>query len=274
MNPNCGREFVPGHYGDKQKVCSGNYIAQCRHCKGKECRKCGGASSYTESCKAWYRQHWGQTRSVPRAIPDPDFEKILSRLKADLFWWSYFVVARESALRKGEQLALSWSDVLDGVAVRSSFVVRGQWKDRQGFRPTKTGEGKVAFLLGPARKALQVLLRTEKKDDGWASRRIWDVTKSSVWSKWTTLQRELGISNPDSHEPFRVHDIRHTAALRTWRATRDITRSQKLLGHKSLSTTTIYTQERPEDFVIDLEKALEKENGKARKAKRKGKGKR
>jgi integrase len=272
LNPNCGREFVPGHYGDKQRVCStGSYIVQCRKCKGKECRKCGGAGSYTETCQAWYRKYWSQTRRVPRAIPDAEFDRILSHLKSDRFWWSYFVVARESALRKGEQLGLTWADVLHGDGVRSSILVRGQWKDRQGFMPMKVGDGKVGYLMGPAQEAILVMLKTVKKEDGWASRRIWDVTRSSVWGKWTTLQRDLGIENPDSHEPYRVHDLRHTAAINAWRATGDITRAQKLLGHKNLATTTIYTQERPEDFVKDLEQKL----GKKRKPGRgKGKGKR
>lgn len=256
LNPHCGKAFVPGHYGDRQLVCTGSYEAQCKKCKGRDCKRCRGRGKYRETCVGWYRGYWSQTRKPPRSVPDEDFRRIVEELRRDVFWRAYVVVARESGLRKGEMLGLTWADVLDGDEIRTSTPIRGQWKDGEGFRPTKTNAGKTGFLLQEARKALEEMLASTGKSGDWRAARIWGVTEARVWGWFTSLQKRLGIRHPDTGRPFRVHDLRHTAALRTYRATRDLHRSQVLLGHKSINTTAIYAQERPEDFVASLEGAL------------------
>lgn len=257
MNPHCGKPFIPGHYGQLQKVCSGSYLASCKRCKGRDCRKCGGKGKYKETCRLWYSHFWATTRKRPRSIPDEDFKKLMSA-EREAFWKSYLVVARESGLRKGEMLGLTWIDVLDGENVKSSTVIRGQWSDVDGFRPTKTDSGKMGFFLEESRVALKSFMKASKTDGAWRESRIWEVTEASVWSWFTSLQRTLGIANPDTGRPYRVHDLRHTAALRTYKATNDLRQAQVLLGHKNANTTSIYAQERPEEFAAGLELALKK----------------
>lgn len=258
MNPRCGKLFTPGHYGKLQKVCGGSCLVDCKRCKGKDCRKCGGKGKYKETCTLWYRNFWSQTRKCPRSIPDADFNRIL-KAEDEAFWSTYLVVARESGLRKGEMLGMAWNDVLDGdLALKSSAVIRGQWSDTKGFCQTKTDSGKIGFILDQSRAALKEFLKTVPKDGPWGSRRIWEVTEASVWTWFTSLQRRVGVSNPDTGRPYRVHDLRHTAALRTYKATGDLRQAQILLSHKSMTTTGIYAQERPEEFAAGLELALRK----------------
>lgn len=257
MNPRCGKLFTPGHYGKLQKVCGGSCLVDCKRCKGKDCHKCGGKGKYKETCTLWYSHFWATTRKRPRSIPDEDFNRLV-KAERDIFWRSYMVVARESGLRKGEMLGLRWADILEGDDIRSSTLVRGQWSDTDGFVPTKTDSGKVGFILDESRAILKTFLRESRNGDGWRDGRIWEVTEASVWSWFTSLQKTLGIANPDTGRPYRVHDLRHTAALRTYKATNDINKAKVLLGHKSLSSTSIYTQVRPEEFAAGLEQALRK----------------
>jgi len=269
LNPDCKREFTPGHYGNRQIVCTGIYVARCAKCKGakkkdgQKCLRCAGQGKYPESCKIWYKKYWTQTRQPPREISEADFKKILKAVEGDILFHTLLIVARASALRKGEFLGLIWSDVLGRKGeVRSAIIVMRQWDDCEGLKATKTKQGRSAYLLPEARTALAKLTKVVKVV---LTARIWETTESEVWKRFTRLQKRLGISNPDTGRPFRVHDIRHTAAMRMLRATGgDLRRAQQLLGHKNSSTTEIYTQQRPEEIAGELEAAF-----KGRKSRRK-----
>lgn len=58
---------------------------------------------------------------------------------------------------------------------------------------------------------------------------------------------------------FRFHDLRHTAATRTLRASKNLRAVQKMLGHKSIVTTTRYTHADVDD-VRDAMVAAETQN--------------
>lgn len=231
LNPSCGKAFAPGHYGNAQLVCG------------------------TRECNKWYKSHWQKTRKRPRGIPDSDFERLATAAKLEsLSKWALLIVACYSALRKGELLGLRWRDVLNGDSIKTSFPLSGQWSDRdQIVVPTKTQESRIGFLLQEARDALMELARLIKNPrvDDW----IWPLSEASAWAWLTSLQKRLGINNPDTGRPYRFHDLRHTAAIRVMRTTGDLASVAELLGHSSLETSRIYTQERPEEFVDRLERA-------------------
>lgn len=254
LNPACKKVAVAGHYGRLQKVCRGTYVANCsKKCPGKTCKRCGGKKKYTETCTAWYRKYWAQVRKPPRGMPDADRERAMAAaLKQDPRLWALLVVAASSALRKGELLGLTWEDVEDGSGIRSHFPLRGQWDDREGFKDTKTDTGRIAFLLKESREALARIRKDIAKKDK-ATDRIWPYTEVDTWVMWTDLQKRLKITNPDTKRPYRVHDLRHLAALRTLKRTGKLSDAATLCGHKSISTTSVYTQQRPEDFVAGLE---------------------
>jgi integrase len=253
-NPNCGQPFTPGHYGDRQLVCTGSYTEKCgKKCPGKTCKKCAGKGKYSATCKAWYRKYWSQTRKPPRGMADAERERALAAaLKQSQRFWALLVVASSSALRKGELLGITWADVQNGSEIRSNFPLRGQWDDTVGFKETKTDSGRIAFLLKEAREALAKL----RKGDGAKDKpvaRIWTYTEVETWVMWTNLQNKLRISNPDTGRAFRFHDLRHTAALRALKKTGKLSDASTLCGHKNPATTAIYTQQRPEDFVASIE---------------------
>jgi len=254
-NPACGKTFIAGHYGERQLVCSGSYVESCsKKCPGKTCRRCGGKKKYKATCTSWYRRYWSQIRKPPRGMTEDEQKKALTAAeKMDLRWWALLIVARNSALRKGELLGITWADVENGKEIRSNFPLRGQWDDRVGFKATKTDSGRIAFLLKEAREALARIRKDIAKKDA-PDDRIWPYTEVSTWERWTTMQRKLKIFNPETKRPYRFHDLRHTAALRTLKRTGLLSDASTLCGHKNPATTAIYTQQRPEDFVASLEK--------------------
>lgn len=270
LNPHCNKLFTPGHFGNLQKVCTGTAEVDCPKCKatgkreGRKCFRCLGKKKILQPCREWYRGYWAQTRKPPLGIPNEDLDRILGAVKKDPFWHSLIMVMTRGGMRKGEALGLAWSDVLSDGNVMPSFELRGQWDDRvHGFIPTKTGSGRRSYLLDEARSALAAHLSDTKKRgvfkmDG----RIWEISEAATWRKFVAIQRRLGIKNKETGRPHKVHACRHTCAIRTYRATKDITRAQIMLGHKSPATTQIYAVERPEDFSASIEASFAAEKKK------------
>jgi len=254
LNPSCNKSYAPGHYGKLQRVCSGTYLEKCsKKCPGKKCKKCAGAGKYKETCSNWYKRYWAKTRKPPRAMPENDQKKVLAYWeKQDFRYWALLIAARNSALRKGELLGITWADVEDGNEIRSNFPLRGQWDDRVGFKTTKTDTGRTAYFLKEVRQALSRLRKGEAKGDG-PTDRIWTYTEVDAWKWWVRSQKKLGITNRDTGRTFRFHDLRHLAAIRTLKRTGKLHDVATLCGHSNLATSMIYTQQRPEDFVKSLE---------------------
>ena len=59
-------------------------------------------------------------------------------------------------------------------------------------------------------------------------------TKSGWRKQWSRALKAAGI------EDFRFHDLRHTAATRTLRASGNMKAVQKMLGHSDITTTARY----------------------------------
>lgn len=235
LNPGCKRQFTPGHYGDRQRICG------------------------QRKCKKWYKGYWSQVRKPPRGIPTEDFDRILVAVGRDLRKRALVIVAAQSGLRKGELLGLTWTDVMKGDEVKQIITLRGQWDDNRGFIPTKTDAGRLAYLLEDSRAALtkvaQVLRKQKalKLDD-----RVFPYYENYVWSWWVELQKRLKIKNSETGHEYRWHDLRHHAGITTLQATGRLDRVQELLGHKNPATSAIYARERPEEFVAGLEQAFSK----------------
>lgn len=253
-NPGCKKQFEPGHYGSLQQVCSGSYMERCvKKCPGKTCKKCAGKGQYKTSCTSWYRKFWSQTRKPPRGLSDEIRKKAFdAAYKEDPRFWSLLVAASNSALRKGELLGLTWQDIEDGGEIRSNFPLRGQWDDRVGFKDTKTDTGRIAFFFKEVREAVTKIRASVAKKEKLTDR-VWPFTEVEVWVRWTNLQKRLKITNQETHRAFRFHDLRHDAALRALKKTGKLSDASTLCGHKNPSTTSVYLQQRPEDFVASLE---------------------
>jgi integrase len=230
-NPSCQKTFTPGHYGPKQKVCG------------------------APACRAWYRSHWQATRRPPRGLSPEEFETALSGFDRDPLMRSLVIAARETGLRKGELLGLTWGDVCDGEKIRPVVEVRGQWSDARGFAPGKSRRSRLALFSSRAREALAEY-RKALKESGHPPRpseRVWPVSESWVWQRWVDTQRHRGVKNPETGRPYRFHDLRHTLAIELARAGR-LDLVKKMLDHKSLETSMIYVSQSPEDILEDVER--------------------
>lgn len=258
LNPKCGSEFVLGHYGARQKVCTGSYVEKCGRCKGKACKRCRGKGTFRQSCASWYKVFWAQTRRPPRGIPEPDWDKIeKAAASEDQRHHALLVVTRESALRKGEVLGITNADLVgpDG-DIPNEFPLRGQWDDNEGFKPTKTGAARPAYLSDRARQVLRKLPKGEPTD------RVFPFWESAVYRWFIALQKRLGIVNPATGYPYRFHDIRHTLVSELVRAQR-IDLAKKLAGHKNYNTTLGYAEMGADEFIAAVAAARGK-NGRRR----------
>lgn len=261
QNPSCGKPITEGHYGSLQKVCGSWTMVGCPKChgagkrNGKKCEKCAGNGRIKQTCKAWYRTFWSQTRKPPRGMNIDVFDGVAATIHEDVFHESLILVARFAAMRKGEILGLTWGDVLDHEGnARNSFPIRGQWDDVQHFKPTKTVNSRQALMTREAQAAID-RLRTWAVAKGRPCRktdRIFPITEAGVWKWWVSLQKRLGVANPQTGRPYRFHDLRHTRATELARAKR-LDLAQQQLGHKSINTTQIYAMRSAEELIEDME---------------------
>jgi integrase len=172
-------------------------------------------------------------------------------------FYSLVVCARETGLRKGELLGLTWGDLDAGGGHQYKPVVevRGQWSDAEGFKLSKRKRSRLGLFSAAARKALAAYRRTLAVGNGRAAAeaRVWPVSEAWVWHRWVSVQAAHGIKNPETGRPYRFHDLRHTLAVELAKAGR-LDLVKEMLDHKRLETSMIYTAQAPEDTLADVER--------------------
>jgi integrase len=123
----------------------------------------------------------------------------------------------ETGMRRGELLALQPQNV-QGRWIRI-------WKN-------KTKTPRSVPLTDKAVEALE----------GFAG---WGINENDLRRVWDMLRESMGLQDdPD----FVLHSLRHTTATRLLKKTKDITKVQKLLGHRKLQTTMRYAHISDEDL--------------------------
>lgn len=140
------------------------------------------------------------------------------------------VLAMNTGLRKGELLALNWSDI--NLQARMLTV-----------RPENAKSGKQRHV--PLNIEAMTVLRT------WASQ-VGDSGSvfgiASIKSSWGTLLTTAEVEN------FRFHDLRHHFASRLVMAGVDLNTVRELLGHADLTMTLRYAHLAPEHLAAAVEK--------------------
>lgn len=261
FNPTCGKPFEPGHYGKRQKVGSSKEHTQvigCSSCKGsgqkrgEKCYRCGGKGKVNQTCQEWYRLYWTQVRKPPSGIPPAVFAQIELAAKGDQLRHACLIAARESALRKGELLGVTWGDIVDPAGqLRQSFELRGQWDDVEGFKATKTGSGRNAYIMP---RGVEVLSRLKR---GRADERVFPFTESGIYKWFIHLQKTLDIVKPETGYPYRWHELRHTL-IKELVVSGGLTTAKEVGGHKNIQTTMGYAVESPDDI---MKKAIQLRSG-------------
>ncbi len=83
--------------------------------------------------------------------------------------------------------------------------------------------------------------------------RVWPVSESQVWKFFVQVQLAMKIKNPQTGEPYRFHDLRHSVGRELVKAGR-VDLAQKMLGHRKLETTMGYAELSGDEILEDLEK--------------------
>jgi integrase len=131
---------------------------------------------------------------------------------------AFLTVLIETGMRRGELLRLQPEDV-DGQWARL-------WK-------TKTKFARSVPLTARAQEAL-------------ADRLPWRLDAVKLRRVWDRLRKEMQlVDDPD----FVLHTLRHTAATRFLRKTKNIALVQRLLGHKKVTTTMRYAHIDDQDLL-------------------------
>lgn len=103
-------------------------------------------------------------------------------------------------------------------------------------RNTKNGEERIVFFTDETARMLEKYLRNLSDND-----RVVDISYFALYRKLKRLGKKLNID-------LRPHVLRHTFATRSIRKGMPIPVVQKLLGHKDIRTTQIYTHLVTEDL--------------------------
>lgn len=137
------------------------------------------------------------------------------------------ILAVETAMRQGEMLSLTWSDVdLD--------------KRIAHLDMTKNGESRDVPLSSRALSAL-VSLRELQLDE-----RVVPATKSAVEQAWQHLRARAGCAD------LRFHDLRHEGVSRLLERGLNVIEAATISGHKELRMLQRYTHLRASDLVDRL----------------------
>lgn len=140
------------------------------------------------------------------------------------------LLAMNTGLRRGELLALDWSDI--NLQARMLTVRREN---------AKSGKQRHVPLNA---EALAVLRQWVSQSSGLGS--VFGV--SGMKSSWNTLLTTAKIQN------FRFHDLRHHFASRLVMAEVDLNTVRELLGHADLTMTLRYAHLAPEHLAAAVEK--------------------
>lgn len=146
-----------------------------------------------------------------------------------------------TGLRKGELLKLKVTDV-DIIGGR--IIVRAE--------TAKNRRPRVVGINSTLKEILsEYLIERGKK-------------KSETISFWTSNLRNRAFTDDGLKHlfdaiskktkfPIRAHKFRHTCATELYEATNDLVSIKEILGHRSISTTQIYTQVKAEKTMETLE---------------------
>lgn len=136
------------------------------------------------------------------------------------------ILALETAMRRGELLALRWTDI--DLARRTATL-----------HTSKNGEGRVVPLSSRAVHTLQELPRT--KNDA-----VIPMRHFSVAAAFSRAVARSGIA------PVRFHDLRHTAITRMASKLPNVIELSAVTGHKSLTMLKRYYHPQAELLALKL----------------------
>lgn len=190
------------------------------------------------------RKEWGisVTNPVPlvrkpaapqgrtRMVTDEELARLVAVLEPvghrSVWMKPLVLLALETAMRRGELLALRWRDI--NFAARTATL-----------HETKNGERRIVPLSS---SAVQILRDMPRDISGY----VIPMTGFAVSKAWTTATGRAGLA--DVH----FHDLRHTAITRMAEKLPNVIELAAVSGHKSLRMLQRYYHPRAEDLALKL----------------------
>jgi integrase len=172
-----------------------------------------------------------QGKARTRTLSKAEEAKLLQALETDTSearnpWIKPLVeLALETAMRRGELLALQWVDVDMG----KRFVK---------LHTSKNGESREVPL---SPKALEVLSNLKRTNGA-----VFPTTASAVEQSFRRAIKRASLVN------FRFHDLRHSATSRLCRLVPNVVELSRITGHKTLGMLNRYYHVSAEELAIKL----------------------
>lgn len=157
-----------------------------------------------------------------RALTEEEIEKIkhsIKRTKDRLL----IQLLLDTGLRAKELLSIRKSDI----NIEKRYI---------RVRNTKNGEERIVFFTEETKKLLEKYIKNINDNE-----RVFNMTYNALYRKLKRLGKKLGID-------LRPHILRHTFATQAIRKGMPLPVVQKLLGHKDIRTTQVYTHLITEDL--------------------------
>ena len=137
-----------------------------------------------------------------------------------------FILAIETAMRRGELLAMTW----DNVDMQHNYV---------HLPDTKTGEARDVPL---SRRAIKVLESMPRSMDG----RVLPTSPNALKKCFERAREKAGLTH------INFHDLRHEATSRLFEAGWNVMEVSAVTGHKDLQSLKRYTQLRAVDLAMKM----------------------
>lgn len=210
---------------------------------------------FTTAVKRWGYDFTNPIRSIEvpgngaartRRLEGGEYDRLLVSVKRcrNRYLPALFVLAVETAARRGELLKLDWKDV----DLKASTAV---------LRDTKNGEDRVIPLSSLARQTLKALPRAISGPifplEIHQVRSGFDAARARARRLYVEECTKAG-KDPDSNylTGLRFHDLRREATSRLFEHGFDIMEAASVTGHKTLSMLKRYTHLRAEDLARKL----------------------
>jgi integrase len=184
---------------------------------------------------------------------------LFDHLRADMHAMVRFSLA--TGVRLSNAIRLTWPQVdFDAGVIR--LVVKSRMPGGQVHYVPLVPQLVALLSAERGRHPVYVFTYEVRKGRGGRKRSTFHPYTQTGWRKsWGQALKAAGIDD------FRWHDLRHTAATRTLRASQNLKVVQSLLGHKDIATTARYAHAMLADVAAAMDAVLSRNSPEAVKVK-------
>jgi len=160
-------------------------------------------------------------------LPQGAEASLMTALSSTRAWYlrPFIILAIETGMRRGELLALQWSDI--------DFFSR-----LAVVEVSKNGHGRTVPLTP---KAIEILIELPRR-----GKNVFPVKANAVRLAWERLRKRAGL------EEVKMHSMRHEAISRMFEIGLTIPEVSVISGHRTLSCLQRYTHLKPENVAAKL----------------------